>query len=747
MRVLTSLVLAGTCLTTAAAALAEPLTLERITASPALSGPGARNVKFSPDGERVTFLRGRVDDQFQLDLWEYNFRDNVTRRLVDSSIVGGNAVISDAEKARRERARTAALHGILEYSWAADGQRLLVPIGGDLYLVDVSQTPRARKIASGNVLDPKISPKGRFVSFIRAQNLFVIEIASGKETQLTFDGGGAIHNAEAEFVAQEEMHQSSGYWWAPDDSAIAFKRFDESPVPVARRFEIYADRTEVVEQRYPGAGQKNVLVSLAIVSPAGGAPRTVDLGPERDIYLVRADWTSDSTQLVYQRESRDQHRLDLIAVDAGSLAQRTLLSETSATWIDLNDDLRFLKSGKGFVWASERSGRKHLYLYDLNGKLLHPISSGEWGIDNLLAVDEEAGRVYVAANKDAVIDKQVYALALDGSAPAAPIRITRADGWHEVAFGRKGKAFIDTWSDPETPPQVSVRGLDDAPIAWIEHNELNASHPYAPYASSHVPVSYGSLQAADGQTLYYSMLKPLGFDPAKRYPVFVQVYGGPGVQSVARKWGGHFEQYMAQQGYVVFKLDNRGSARRERKFTDVIYKTLGQHEVQDQLTGIDWLARQSFVDPKRIGVFGWSYGGFMTLRLLAAGSDKIAAGVSGAPVTDWSLYDTHYTERFIGTPQANAGGYAQSAVFAHLDGLRSPLFLIHGMADDNVLFTNSTRLIDALVKRGVLFDLMTYPGAKHGVSGSVNQLHVFRKMDAFFRQHLKDVPLSPPTKG
>jgi dipeptidyl-peptidase-4 len=718
-------------------ASAERLTLDRIHADPALSGPGVRSLRVSPDGERVTFLRGRTDNQFQLDLWEFNMKDKTTHRLVDSKQLVPNENLSLEEKARRERARTASLSGILSYSWSPDGKQLLVPIAGDLYLVNVDKPDSARKVASGNVLDPKISPKGRYVSYVRDQNLYVIDLATGQERQLTTDGKDTVHNGEAEFVAQEEMDQHTGYYWAPDDSAIAYRRYDEAQVPVARRFEIFADRTEVIDQRYPAAGAKNVQIALMIVNPATGAQKQVDLGQDKDIYLVRADWSADGRTLVYQRQSRDQKRLDLVAVDAASLVQRPLLTETSKTWVGIHDDLRFLGRQKAFIWASERSGRKHLYLYDMSGKLLHPISSGEWGVDNILAVDEQAGKVYVASNKDAVIDKQAYALNLDGSNAAKPVRVTKQDGWHEDVFARNGKIFVDTFSDPDTPPQVSIRRADGSMVEWLEHNALDAHHPYANYVKDHLPTEYGTIQAHDGQALYYSMIKPAGFDPAKRYPVFLFTYGGPHSQRVTRQWGNLFNQYMAQQGFVVFVLDNRGSSRRERAFTDVIYGNLGAHEVEDQLTGIDWLAKQSFVDPKRVGVFGWSYGGFMTLRLLEAGSDRIAMGVAVAPVTDWSLYDTHYTEQFVGaTPQSDPAAYERSGVFTHLDGLKSPLLLVHGMADDNVLFTNTTRLIDALVNRNVQFELMTYPGAKHGISSRAGQRHVYGLIEAFFKKNL-----------
>ena len=722
---------------TAVPAMAERLTLDRIYGEASLAGASVRNLRVSPDGERVTFLRPRADDQYRLDLWEYNTKSKATARLVDSKQLVPNEELSLEEKARRERARTAGLSGILNYFWSPDGKQLLVPVGGDLYLVDAAKPENARKVASGSVTDPKISPRGRYVSFVRNQNLVVIDLKSGAERQLTTDGKGTVHNGVAEFIAQEEMSQTTGYYWAPDDSAIAYRRYDDAPVPVVRRFEIFADRTEVIDQHYPAAGDPNVSIDLMIVNPATGENRKIDLGADKDIYLVRADFSADAKTLVYQRQTRDQKRLDLVAVDVGTLAQRPLFSEHSKTWVSIHNDLRFLKNQKAFIWASERSGYNHLYLYDMDGKLLRPISSGQWGVDDVLAVDEGAGKVYVSSNRDAAIDKQTYALSLDGRSADKPARITQGDGWHDAAFASNGKLFVDTYSNPRTPPQVSIRRADGAMVEWIEKNALDAKHPYTRHLPDHLNTEFGTMKANDGQTLHYSIIKPANFDPTKRYPVFLFTYGGPHSQRVTRAWGNYFDQYMAQQGFVVFRLDNRGSGRRERAFTDVIYKNLGKNEVDDQVTGIDWLAKQSFVDPKRIGVFGWSYGGFMTLRLLSAASDKIAMGVSVAPVTDWSLYDTHYTEQFVGgTPKSDPEAYKRSGVFAHLDGMTSPLLLVHGMADDNVLFSNTTLLIDELVKRNVQFDLMTYPGAKHGMSGRTNQRHVYGLIESYFKRHL-----------
>jgi len=722
---------------------AEKLTLEAITGNAPLSGPTLMKPKVAPDGSRVTFLRGKDSDRNQLDLWEYDIASGQTRLLVDSKVVlPGAETLSDEEKARRERQRIAAMTGIVDYQWSPDAKTLLFPLGGELYLYDLGRQGReaVRQLTHGEgfATDPKISPKGGFVSFVRERNLWVIDLASGRSLQLTHDGSATIGNGVAEFVADEEMDRHTGYWWAPDDSAIAFARIDESPVPVQKRYEMYADRVEMIEQRYPAAGDRNVLVRLGVVAPrAGAAPTWVDLGKEQDIYLARVTWR-DPQRLTFQRQSRDQKKLELIETTLADGRQRTLVTETSRTWVPLHNDLRFLRDGR-FVWSSERSGFEHLYLSSEDGATLTPLTSGDWPVDELLAVDEDAGKVYFRAGVESPLRSEIYAVPLAGGAPA---RLSRAAGMHSAAFANNASVYVDSWSNSSTPPQIELYRANGEKIATLLDNDLaDPSHPYAKYRDAQLPVEYGTLTAADGRTpLHYSLIKPTGFDPAKQYPVAVYVYGGPASQTVTDSWPGRgdhlFNQYLAQHGYVVFSLDNRGTPRRGRDFGGALYGVQGTVEVADQLKGVEWLKQQPWVDAARIGVQGWSNGGYMTLMLLAKASDQYACGVAGAPVTDWGLYDTHYTERYMNLPAANPDGYREGRILSHIDGLTSPLLLIHGMADDNVLFTNSTSLMSALQKRGQPFELMTYPGAKHGLSGS-NALHRYRIAENFLARCLK----------
>jgi dipeptidyl-peptidase-4 len=743
--------LAGSAMPLAHAAGPAPgkLTLEAINGSAPLSGPTLLKPQIAPDGSRVTFLRGKDKDRNRLDLWAFDVATGSTALLVDSAdVLPGEEVLSDEEKARRERQRIAALSGIVEYQWSPDGRTLLFPLGGELYLYDLAKSGKdaVRKLTSGGgfATDPKISPKGGFVSFIRGRNLWAIDLETGEELQLTADGSDTIGNGVAEFVADEEMGRHTGYWWAPDDSAIAFARIDETPVPIQKRYEVYPDRTEVIEQRYPAAGDPNVTIKLGTIAPRKGAtPAWIDLGANPDIYLARAQWR-DAKRLTFQRQSRDQRKLELIETTLADGKQRTLITETSKTWVPLHDGLRFLKDDR-FLWISERSGFEHLYVASADGKRLTPLTSGDWPVDALRAVDQDKGLVYFSAGRTAdgkadARQNHIHVVPLAGGAIRT---LSTEPGLHGASFAKNASVYVDSWSNTNTPPQIVLHRADGTRVAaLVENDPSKPDHAYAPYRDAQRPVEFGTLTAADGSTpLHYSLIKPDGFDPAKQYPVVVYVYGGPAAQTVTNSWPGRgdhfFNQYLAQQGYVVFSLDNRGTPRRGAAFGGALYGKQGTVEVDDQRAGVAWLRRQPWVDGQRIGVYGWSNGGYMTLMLLGKAPGDYACGVSGAPVTDWALYDTHYTERYMDHPKTNPEGYREGSVFTHVDGIKpGALLLIHGMADDNVLFGNSTKLMSELQKRAIPFELMTYPGAKHGLRGN-DALHRYRLTEAFFGRCLK----------
>lgn len=712
---------------------AEKLSIERFFAGPDLAGPSLRSLKISPDGHLVAYLRGKDSNKDRLDLWAYDIARHEHRLLIDSALLEPKEhTLSAEEEQRRERQRTSALSGIVDYEFSPDSHDLLVPLGGDLYVYDLQATAdkAVRRLTTGaSATDAHFSPHGSYVSFIRGQNLVIYDLAASAERAITHDGGGLISYGTAEFIAQEEMDRSTGYWWSPDETRIAFTRVDESPVPEVDRFEIYADSVKVIKQRYPAAGANNAIVQLFVKAiertPAkDSAPVPIDLGSTTDFYLARVNWLPNSGALAVQRQSRDQKTLTLLRADATTGATRELLSEHSDTWIDLHDELTFLEHSPRFIWASSRSGFKHLYLYDLTGKLIRQLTEGEWEVlgdgrgRSICGVDESRGLIYFMAEAESPLERHLYSISVNDAHPALR-RITADAGWHDVTMSRDTKVFLDTFSTPDHPPSLTLRAADGKMLTALVSNDVTPDHPYAPYLSEHVPTEFGSIKASDGQTLYYQINKPKDLVPGKQYPVVVEVYGGPGVQQVRKAWPagppGFFRQYLAQHGYIVFMLDNRGSAARGVRFKTAIYHRMGSVEVQDQVAGVSFLKTLPYVDPKRIGVFGWSYGGYMTLMCMMQAPEVFAAGVAGAPVTDWHLYDTHYTEQYMGTPQENASGYAASSVMTYASQLRGPLLILHGMADDNVLFTNSTTLFKKLQDLNKQFDVMTYPGSKHAL--------------------------------
>ncbi|WP_281556132.1 S9 family peptidase [Thalassomonas sp. RHCl1] len=722
---------------------AEQLSIERIYSSPSLDGPSPKSLSFSPDGNRVTYLQGKTEDLNRYDLWEYNLTSKENKLLVDSQeLFSGEEVLSDEEKARRERQRIYG-QGIMEYTFSKDGTALLFPLNGDIYHYDLaSKTSKRLTKTAAFETDVKFSPKGNYVSFIREQNIYAINIKSGKEIRLTKDGKDTIKNGMAEFVAQEEMDRMTGYWWSPNEKHIAFLRVDESPVQTVIRNEIYAEEIKLIEQRYPATGSNNVKIQLATVDLEDQDIRFIDTGKEQNIYLPRVKWLPNSKSLSYQWQSRDQKTLKLNLYNLKSRKQKTLLTETSDHWINLHHDLKFLKDAKSFIWASERDGFKHLYHFNIKGELIAQLSKGDWVVDSLKSVDEENGWVYFTGRADTPLERHLYKVPLDGKAPEHVVRVTKRNGFHSIVFSRDNRSYIDKFSNIQTPQQVSLHQVNGEHITWLEQNQVTDSHPIKPYYDDIVMPEFGSLKSDDDKaTLYYKLFKPKNMVPGKKYPVIVNVYGGPHAQRVTNKWqGAAMSQYMVQQGYIVYQLDNRGSNYRGTAFEFPIYENLGVVEVADQITGVKFLHTLPYVDKERIGIFGHSYGGYMALMTMFKAGEYFKAGVSGAPVTDWLLYDTHYTERYLSHPQSNAFGYQQSSVFPYVGGLQGPLMVYHGMADDNVLFTNTTKLIKSLQDENKVFELMTYPGSKHSMRGKKVKVHLNNTIMGFFNRHFNVTP-------
>jgi dipeptidyl-peptidase-4 len=729
------------------------LTPERVFANPSLNGPVAQGVSLSPDGELVAFLRAREDDVSVLDLWAAPTGEGEPFKLIDArALVPDAGELSEAEKARRERMRISQ-RGVVEYSWDEQGRYILAPLEGDIFLASREGGDIRRLTETeADEIDAKVSPQGNFVSFVRDQDLVIVNLADGQERPVTTDGEGLITWATAEFIAQEEMDRDTGYWWSPDERFIALQRTDESTVDVIPRLDITGGGATTIEQRYPRAGRPNALVELWVQDVAAGRRVRVDLGENPDIYLARVNWSADGNSLYVQRQSRDQKTLDLLSVDPTTGASRVILTQTGDAWVQLTHDFKALEDGR-FIWSNEDLGWRHLYLYDRDGTLIRPITYGPWPVKSLNGVNEETGEVFFTASfgyaerpqgvsgghiicrlpndMQTMCDPQgerptiqrIWRASLGGSGRFEPV--TSDGGWWSASMNRTGTAFVGNYSDPATPPRSGLYRADGSFIRWIEENRLDEDHPYWPYASRRRTPEFGTLDS-DGQMLVWQMTTPPGFDPTLVYPVVMQVYGGPSGGGVRQSWQPTTTQLLNEAGYIVFRLDNRGEGDRSRTFKNSLYRRMGQPEVDDQVLAINYLRSLPFVDEDRIAAMGWSYGGFMTLHMLTEPRMNLTSAISGAPVTDWSLYDTHYTERFMSTPEANAEGYAASDVVDQLDQLTGRLLLMHGMADDNVILENSTRVMDALQASSTPFELMLYPGQRHGIRGNERQLQQWR---------------------
>ncbi|WP_293827114.1 S9 family peptidase [uncultured Brevundimonas sp.] len=704
------------------------LTPERVFSSPSLNGPVAKGVSLSPDGQLVAFLRSREDNVDVQDLWAAPTGEGEPYKLIDArALVPDAGELSEAEKARRERMRISA-RGVVEYSWDQQGRYILAPLEGDIFLANRADG-KVRRLTEtrADEIDAKVSPKGSYVSYVRDQNLVVYDLASGKETPITDDGAGLISWATAEFIAQEEMDRDTGYWWSPDERYIALTRVDESPVDIVPRFEITGGGATMVEQRYPRAGRPNAVVELYVRDLHSGARVKVDLGANTDIYLARVNWSGDGKTLYVQRQSRDQKTLDLLSVDPTTGASRVILSQKAAAWVDLNDDFRVLSDGR-FIWSNEDSGWRHLYLYDRNGRRLRAITRGDYPVKHLDGVNEQTGDVYFTASmrdgKELPIEQQMFRANLNRTVD--PVAVTPGGGWWTVSVNGPATAYVGNYSDPQTPPQSALYRIDGTRVRWIEENRLDAGHPFAPYASRLRTPEFGTMQS-HGQTLVWRMTTPPDFDPSKKYPVVMQVYGGPGTGAgVQKSWQPLTNQLLTEAGYIVFRLDNRGEGDRSQAFETSIYRRLGIPAVEDQAQAAQWLKTLPYVDADHIAVMGWSFGGFLSLLTLTDKDAGLAAALAGAAPTEWSLYDTHYTERYMSTPQANPEGYAATDILPRLDDLTGRLLILHGMADDNVIFGNATRVIDALQAKSAPFEMMLYPGQRHGVRGDPRQLQQWR---------------------
>ena len=631
------------------------------------------------------------------------------------------------------------------FVWNPDHTAVVMDISNDLYHYGRPPvgTGRVTRLTRDPLPEsmPSFSPDGRLVAFVRDHDLVVVDPETQREWALTEGGHADLLNGELDWVYQEEIYgrgNFKGYWWSPDSARVAYLQTDESPVTEFTVVDHLPYRLALEATPYPKAGDLNPLVRVGVVPAVGGETTWVDL--ERytptDLLIVSVGWTPDGGAVVFQAQNREQTWLDLNQADAATGATRRLFQETTPAWVDVHGDPVWLDDGS-FVWLSERSGWKHLYHYGADGEPRGQVTDGEWELRTLHGVDEATGWVYFSGTERSPIGGDVYRIRLDGTGLT---RLSERDGTHDASFSAGFGRYLDTWSDIHTPPQVRVHRADGAEVRVVSENRVAALEDYRLATPEFMQV-----ESRDGFVMEAMLLRPPDFDPARRYPVLQHTYGGPHAQQVRNAWGGSsmmFYQLLAQRGVVVWVLDNRTASGKGAVSTWPVYQNFGALELRDIEDGLAWLTAQPWVDPTRIGIEGWSYGGFMTSYALTH-SDRFAMGIAGGTVSDWRDYDTIYTERFMRTPQNNPDGYRRSSPrFAAAD-LHGALLLLHGTMDDNVHLQNTLQFVYELQTAGKPFDLMLYPRSRHAVTDPALNTHLRRTMLAFIEEHLRPAGATP----
>lgn len=632
---------------------------------------------------------------------------------------------------------------IESYQFSADGSRLLIFTNsarvwrqntkGTFYvwdfaaqrLIPVSATPGYQQFA-------KFSPDGRLVGFVRTNNINVTDLASGVETALTADGGANIINGTSDWVYEEELDLRDAFRWSPDGTRIAFWRLDQTAI---RPFYLIDDDSlypELGPVRYPKAGTPNSEVRIGVVEVVSGRTSWIDLGPDKDIYVAAMDFAASPDEVWLTRLNRRQNRLDLMLADARTGASRVIMTDTDSAWVEAGAPM-WIDGGRRFLFRSERDGYAQLFLYTRDGTLVRKVTAGDWDVLGVFGVDEQAQVVYFTGAMDGPLTRPLLRIGLDGTDLA---RISTEQGTHDVEFDPTFTLYVDRYSRAGVPPVETLRRSSGALVRTIADNHTLAGKLAALRLR---PPGFLKIRTSDGVELNAWLIKPKNFDAARRYPVLMYVYGGPGDQQVTDGWRGErylWHQMMAQQGYLIACVDNRGTGGRGAKFKKITYLHLGRDESADQIAAARYLGTLRYVDSRRIGIWGWSYGGYMSSLSMFRGGGVFKAALAVAPVTDWRYYDTIYTERYMRTPQENPVGYDESAPLTYADRLQGNFLLVHGTGDDNVHFQNSVRLVERLEQANRQFDMRIYPSKTHSLSGGNTGENLYGLFTEWIRKNL-----------
>jgi dipeptidyl-peptidase 4 len=607
---------------------------------------------------------------------------------------------------------------------------------GIFYVVDLATGQKLQLIDGAKISYATLSPDNDKVAFVKDNNLFMVELGSNKLTQITKDGEwNKIINGAADWVYEEEFSMAQAFKWSPDGEKIAFIRFDETEVPEFNMQLWGPLYPKDYKFKYPKAGEKNSDVSIHVFDLVSSKIQKIDAGNESDIYLPRIYWTKDSNQLAFIRLNRLQNQMDLLHANATNGASKLIISETSKTYVDLdyNDDLQYLADGKSFIRTSEQDGYKHIYHHNLDGSLIRQITTGNWEVTEMVGVDEKSKKIYFVSTEVSPLERNFYVIGLDGKGKKS---LTPAKGTHTINMSPDHRFYMDYFSTTEKPVTVT---LNEASGKQLKVLEDNASLNKTLSAFSIGEKEFFTFPTVDGTSLNGYLIKPVDFDPNKKYPVLMYVYGGPGSQNVLNAWAGTrdlWHQTLVAEGIIVACIDNRGTGARGRDFKHATYANLGALETVDQIEGGKYLAKLPFIDPARVGIWGWSYGGYMSSLALMKGNDVFKTAIAVAPVTTWRYYDTIYTERYLQTPQLNPAGYDDNSPIMHVNKLKGNFLLIHGTGDDNVHFQNSVDLVNALITADKQFETFYYPNRSHGISGGNTTWHLYSMMTDFLKRKL-----------
>jgi dipeptidyl-peptidase-4 len=701
----------------------KPLTVELVTKEGMLISPGISAVAWRPGGKQITYIRRKGSGKEAVrTLYLYGVESGKEQALLASA--------GDKDKLNLD-----------SYHWSPNGNALLLHGQNDLWLVDV-QTGEKRRLTEDREEEEgaTFSPQGDRIAFVKQNDLYAIELKTGLVKRLTYDGSDNILNGKLDWVYEEELaYRSTGgaYEWSPDGKMLAYLRLDDAPVPLYPLTDYLAVHVGLLSQRFPQAGDPNPKPSVHAVSAEEGKSQawTYALHDASVEYVGPVfSWTHDSKALCFLTLNRAQNELKVRAWEPVSGDDRQLLVENDPYWINSLDPPQFLEDGQHFLWLSERDGWIHLYLYGRDGKLEKQLTRGNWLLDHpafsdvpMFQVDEKAGQVYFAATERDPRERQIYRVRTDGSGFQ---RLTQECGTHSFNLSPDGRFIIDTFSDFNTPPRTRLLKADGTFVAMLDAPE-NRLNEYALGTTDLIEV-----KAGDGATLYARLVKPADFNPKKKYPVVIDVYGGPHAQVVQNRWGvtSLFDHLLAQEGFLVWSLDNRGSWARGHPWEAVVFKNMGQRELEDQLAGVAYLKSLPYVDANRLAIWGWSYGGYMTLYSLTHAPEVFRCGAAGGPVTAWKFYDSIYTERYMGMPAENPEGYKRASPLEAADKLKAKLLLIHGADDDNVHMQNTMNFLSALVQAGRPFELYIQPGEKHGFRAEASRRFLDERLLEFFKQ-------------